>query len=376
MVAPAEPWADAAAEKRLAAESRLRTLLFLAQSAGLMVLAGVFWASGWSRKLAEGMAACFPDAVAAWPVLRAAYVALAVAGYECLMFPLSVWEAIAEGERPEERFGRWLLRHAGLVAVEAALLAGGFTALYAAARALPGAWWLAATGGYAVLALGVGEWAPAMLLPRLQPPRELDDPVLLEAVREAGRAFGREVEGIGEWDGAAEGEELPAARLVGAGRRVEVVFPAGLGRRVSRETLAFLAARKMAWAAHVVHVRLQIVRTVLAGAVFCFAGRVAQPIALRGGLAGGAFALGAFPVLAMALFGSAALAGLCVNALARRLELRADALAAARLGGAESLEGHFRELYAVRPFQLSVPWWQVLFRTLPSPARRLAALRR
>lgn len=376
MGAPAEPWADAAAEKRLAAESRLRALLFVAQSAGLMVLSGVFWASGWSRALAEGMASRFPDAVAAWPLLRAAYVALAVAGYECLMFPLSVWEAIAEGERPEERFGRWLLRHAGLVAVEAALLAGGFTALYAAARALPGAWWLAATGGYAVLALGVGEWAPTILLPRLLPPREIDDPALLEAVREAGRAFGREVAGICEWDVPLNDEELPVARLVGAGRRVKVAFPEGLPKRVPRKALVFLAARKMAWGAHVVNVRLQIVRTLFAGAVFFFTGRVVQPIALRGGLAGGAFALGAFPLLVMALFGFAGIAGLFVNALARRLELRADALATARLGGPAALERHFRELYADRPFQLSYPWWQTLFRTVPSPVRRLAAIRR
>jgi len=368
-----EPWYDEGAEAQARAYERAQGLLFLGRFALLFALAGMFWGSGASRALGEGLRRhlSFPYA---WPLVHLAFTSLAVFGYEALLFPLSV-RAHYSLEKAYGRltggFGEWLRSYLVTLLFEIGLMAGGFTTLVALMRVFPSVWWLLATALYGALVLGLGEWAPAHLLPRLRPPRPADDPDLEEDLRKLGRAAGFEMTGAAWWDFEHQ-EELESVRLVGRGRRRRAVYSEWAWRNLSRPARVFLAARRMYWLLNRRVRAVQGLQLVLAAGVFLGGGWMADWAARGRGLPG-ATAPEAFPFLVVALFGCAAVAGMAEHAVARWMELRADAFALRYAGGAERLLECLREEFRQEPFAAEVPAWQVwLLRRQPTAARRAA----
>ena len=369
-------WYDERREAQVRAYDRAQALLFLLRFALLFALAAAFWISGASRSLAVGVQAWFSFPFA-WPLACASFTALAVFGYEAILFPLSVLADYslerAHGRLAAE-FGAWLRGFAATLLLEMGIVTAAFTGLYALMRLFPSYGWLAATGVYAVLVVGLGEWGASWLLPRVRAPVPAGDAELEADLRRAGRAAGLEIVGVAWWDFEHQ-EELEEVRLTGIGRRRRVVFSAKAWREMGRREQVFLAARHMAWLRHGAARGVQALQVALAGGTFFGAAKIAESQARLRGLPG-VVSLEAFPFWVVSLFGLAALAGVVAHAVARRLELRADRFALRHAGGADVLLSCLRREFESEPFAVAAPGWQtVLLRRMPTPAARLAQAR-
>ena len=369
-------WYDERREAQARSYDRSQALLFLLRFALLFALAAVFWTSGLSRTLAAGLRNWFPYSFA-WPLVCACFTALSVFGYETVLFPLSVLADFtlerAYG-RLDGDFGGWLRGYVRTLLLEIGLMAGAFTGLYVLMRLYPTWSWLAATGAYALLVPGLGEWGPSWLLPRLRPPVPADDEALERELRRLGREAGVQIDGAAWWDFEHQ-EELEEVRLTGMGRRRRAVFSAQAWRTLGRREQAFLAARHLAWHRNGAAAGMQALQVALAGATFFGSIRIADWAARARGLPG-AVAPEAFPFWVVALFALAAVAGVAAHAVQRRMELRADRFALRHAGGEDVLLSCLRNRFEREPFAVDAPGWQVaLLRKMPTPARRLAQAR-
>lgn len=366
-------WYDEQHEARARAYDRAQAVLFLLRFALLFALAAVFWISGLSRALAAGLREWFAFPFA-WPLLSASFAALAVFGYEAVLFPLSVLADYSFEKvhgRLAAEFGEWLRGYAVTLLLEIGIMTAGFTGLYALMRFFPAGWWLGATGAYAVLVAGFGEWGPARLLPRMRPPVPAVNASLEAELRRVGREAGLEIQGVAWWDFEHQ-QDLEDVRLAGAGPRRRAIFSAQAWRNLGLREQVFLAARQMYWLRHGTGLGIQALQVVLAAGVFFGAARLADGAARARGLAGAA-APEAFPFLVVALFALAALAGVVAHAAVRRVELGADRFALRHAGGAEALLACLRHEFSQAPFAVDAPRWQVaLLRRMPTAARRLA----
>lgn len=366
-------WYDERREAQARSYDRSQALLFLLRFALLFALAAAFWTSGLSRSLAAGLRSWFPFPFA-WPLVCACFTALATFGYEVVLFPLSVLAGYtlerAYG-RLDVEFGGWLRGYVKTMLLEVGLVTAAFTGLYLLLRLYPSWGWLAATGAYALLVPGLGEWGPSWLLPRVRPPVPAADAALEQELRRVGREAGVQIDGAAWWDFEHQ-EELEEVRLTGLGRRRRAVFSAQAWRTLDRREQVFLAARHAAWHRHGAAAGLQLLQVALAGGVFFGATRIADAAARARGLPG-AVAPEAFPFWVVSLFALAALAGLVAHALTRRLELRADRFALRHAGGADVLRSCLRHRFEREPFAMDAPGWQVaLLWKMPTPAQRLA----
>ena len=366
-------WYDERREAQARAYDRSQALLFLLRFALLFALAAVFWMSGASRALAAGLRGWFSFPLA-WPVVYASFTALAVFGYEAILFPLSVladYSLERAHGRLEAEFGGWLRGFAATMLLEMGIMTAAFTALYWLMRVFPALWWLAATGAYAVLVVGLGEWGASWLLPRVRPPVPAGDRELEAELRRVGRAAGLEITGVAWWDFEHQ-EELEEVRLTGMGRRRRVVFSAKTWREMGRREQVFLAARHMAWLQNGAAPAVQALQVALAAGVFFGAATITEWEAGARGWPG-ASALEAFPFWVVSLFALAALAGVAAHAVVRRMELRADRFALRQAGGAEVLLSCLRREFDSAPFAVDAPGWQTaLLRRMPTPALRVA----
>ena len=141
-------WYDERRAAQARAYDRAQARLFLLRFALLFALAAVFWTTGASRALAAGLREklSFPFA---WPLVSAGFTALAVFGYEAILFPLSVLADYSLEHvhgRLAAEFGEWLRGFAATMLLELGIMTGAFTGLYALMRLFPTLWWLAATG--------------------------------------------------------------------------------------------------------------------------------------------------------------------------------------------------------------------------------------
>ena len=366
-------WYDEQREAQARAYDRAQAILFLVRFALLFALAAVFWLSGWSRALGAGLRNWFAFPFA-WPLVCAAFTALAVFGYEAVLFPLSVLADYSYERlhgRLDAEFTHWLGSFLLTLLLEIGIVTAGFTGVYVLMRFFPTGWWLAATAAYTLLVAGLGEGGAAWLLPRVRPPVPAHDAVLEEELRRVGRAAGLEITGAAWWDFEHQ-ENLEDVRLAGPGRRRRVIFSAPAWHGYGRREQVFLAARQMARLRHGAGWAMQALQVGLAGGVFWGAARITEWAARGHGLPG-ASAPEAFPFLVISLFALAAAAGVVAHAARRRQELAADRFALRMAGGAEVLQACLRIAFEQEPFAVTAPAWQVLLlHRLPTPARRLA----
>ena len=141
-----EGWYDERREAQARAYDRAQAVLFLLRFVLLFALAALFWLTGWSRALAEGLRGRmeFPFA---WPLVYSAFTALAVFGYEAVLFPLSVladYSLERAHGRLDVEFGAWLRGYLLTLLLEIGIVTAGFTGLVVLMRVFPAGWWLAA----------------------------------------------------------------------------------------------------------------------------------------------------------------------------------------------------------------------------------------
>lgn len=369
----ANDWYDRRLEAQARSHDQTRAILFLLRFALLFALAALFWKAGWSRALAEGLrnSLTFPFG---WALRHMAFVALAVFGYEAILFPLSVladYSFERAHDRSQDEFGDWLRGFLTTLLLEIVLVTGAFTALYALMRLFPSVWWIWAAGGYALIVMGLGEWGPSHLLPLMRPPVNADESAeLLAQLRQIGREAGLEITGVAWWNFDHQ-DQLEHISLNGMGRRRRVVFSEWAWKQLAPREQLFLAARLMAWHRHHLSWAVQALQLALTALALLGSAFIADSVARYVGLAGVA-SPAAFPFWVTALFGCAALAGLFAHALVRRLELRADRFALRHAGGPDALQTLLRQEFSRQPFAVSAPYWQtLLLRRMPTPAQRL-----
>jgi len=371
MLMPA--WMDERLEAKARSYDRAQALVYLLRFGLLFALAALFWVTGLSRSLAAGVERWFFFPFS-WPLVCASFTAIAVFGYEAILFPLSVIADFSL-ERVyghlEVEFGGWLRGFVMTMLIEVLIVTAGFTGVYVLMHFSPTLWWVWATLAYAVVVVGLGEWGPSWLLPRVRPPAISDDECLEADLRRVGQLAGLEIEGAGWWDFEHQ-EELEDVRLVGMGQRRRAVFSKQAWRALGPREQVFLAARHMAWHRSGSVLKVQGIQVALAALVFWGAGQLATVMARSRGLPGVA-APEAFPFWVVSLFGLAALAGLVAHAVFRRMELQADRFALQHAGGKEVLLSCLEHEFEQTPFAMDSPSWLViLLQRMPSPARRLA----
>lgn len=352
-------WYDEAQESRARAYARDQGLLYVLRFGLLFALAALFWMSGWSQALANGLRHWLSFSGGRWLVYPT-FIALAVFAYEAVLFPLSVL-ATYSLERAYQRlngeFGEWLRGYLLTLLLEIGIFTAGLMALYSLRLVWPGGWWLGAAGLYILLIGGLGEWAGARILPRVRPPILIHDADLLGELQRVGRAANLHIEKVAWWD-FADQEDWPDVRLVGRGRHRQVVFSAYAWRQLDPQVLVFIAARAMRHQAGAIIPSLFLLQSALAAAVFWGAGWVADMAARARGLSDG-FDIEALPFLVVALFAWAAVAGLVAHAVSRRWDLWADRFALREAGGVAVLQRSLEQAFEREPVAVDPPLWQV-----------------
>ena len=365
-------WYNAEKESQARAYDRIQGQLFLLRFGLLFAAAAAFWLSGLAEAVAAGLATRFTFPLA-WPLVCSWVTALAVAGYEVLLFPLSVLDDYSIERaygRLRGEFGQWLRGYLLSMLFEIGLLSGAFTGLYALHALLPNTWWLMATWLYGTLVGGLGKLGPAWLLPRVRPPVPITDEDLLAELRRVGKLAGLEITGAGWWNFDYQ-DDLDAVQLTGWGRRRQVVFTERAWRELDRRELVFLAARLMGWEQRHAALGMHLLHLTLTAAIFWGGGIIVAALAQSRG--DDAIHPAILPFWVVVLFGLAAVAGVVVHAVGRRGELRADQFALRHVGGADTLQTCLRHEFEREPFALDAAWWQVLLlRKTPTPAHRLA----
>jgi hypothetical protein len=363
------PGAPDSAERRAREEAVGEARLFFLQISAFLALAFLAWGTGFSRTAAVRWLAAWqpsPGGWLEWCAVRFSFVAAWILAYEILSFPIAVVFGGGADDAAEGRFTAWCGRHLLGVAGESAFLGTVFLAFYALQRLSPDWWWLAAAALYAFLQVACGLFADAWILPSLHPPRPLDDPRLLEAVRRAGACAGLDVRGLCVRD--AEGR----VTVSGLGKRVRVVFPESMA--ADAEAKAFFAAKALAARSFAAAGMLCAVDAVFATGAIFLASRFTQAVAHAAGLPGGDGALGAFPLLAGSLFALGAVLGAVYHALSRALELRSDRLAADWAGGKEVARKAIEAEAEAAGEPRELPAWATWFRKTPTPGERVRAV--
>lgn len=366
-------WYDERLEAQARAYDRAQALLFLLRFTLLLALATVFWVSGVSRSLADGLRGRFAFPLA-WPLICATFTAMAVFAYEAILFPLSVladYSLEKAHGRLDAEFGEWFRGYLLTLLLEIGIMTGGFAGIYVLMWFFPSFWWVGATIAYAALVVGLGEWGPSWLLPHMRPPVAVDDAPLEEELRRVGREAGLEIESAAWWDFEHQ-EDLESVRLAGKRDRLRVIFSEQAWKGLDRREQVFLAAREMALRRNGAALGVQALQVALAGGVFFGAAWLTDWAAQARGLIG-ASDPEAFPFLVVSLFSLAALAGIAAHAAGRRMELRADRFALQHAGGADALRTCLRLDFERAPFAANAAFWQVLLlRRMPTAEKRLA----
>jgi hypothetical protein len=363
---------DRALEAEAARLSRLDHAEFLIRLASLFVLSWIAWKTGLSRALADGLRGWF-SGTRAWPMTHVCLVAFCVFVYEIVLFPLAAFRELLDPPAPDSGNPDapppgWAADWVKSVLLDTAFCTAIATALYALMWFFPARWWLVATALYAVFIVGLSVWGPSLLLPRVTPPRPLEDPDLLASLRAIGTAAGLDIASCALWtlpEGARD-----RVILAGTGRRRTLLFDTDLARHADTSELQFLAALRIAGHKNGLDLLLRAAEIAIAAAVFRGMDRWMAAFSSQRGIPD-FFQPEVFPVWICILFGFASAGGLAMNWLNRRAALRRDAFAMAHAGGPEALLRHLRASFAQSAFPATLRWWQIPLSDTPPPSSRL-----
>ncbi len=328
---------------------RRRRIAVLRVGGWVLLLAGLA-ASGLSRTLAE-MAA---QAAALAPVPELLQASLVVAGYTVVValagrtfdLPLAWYGEFILDRRfgvSRRRAGGWLYGYLGTTVLRVVAWTAGAVFLYAAMRAWPSSWWLAASLALALLTIAATHLAP-LALPWLHHLQPLERPALRRRLETLVRRAGAAAIGIHEWRLGTD-PPRPNAALVGIGSTRRVLLTDALLADYSDDEIEVVVAHELAH-----HVHRDVWKTMayetLASAAACGAAQWAlQSVGPRLGLAGVDDVAG-LPIAVLAAGAALLLLAPVTNLISRRLERRADRYAVDLTGKPEALASSLRRLAA------------------------------
>ena len=365
---------ERALEADAARLSRLDHAEFLVRLGALFLLSWIAWKTGISRALADGLRGFF-SGTRAWPMTHICLVAFCVFAYEIALFPLAALREILDPPEPspddDDSPPGWAADWVKSILLDTVFSTAIATALYALMWFFPTHWWLAATAIYAVFVVGLSVWGPSLLLPRVSsPPRPLDDPDLLAALRRIGGDAGLDIAACSLWtppEGARD-----RIVLAGAGRRRTLLIDAALADApdASPDDLLFRAALRIAGHKNGLDLLLRAAEILIAAAVFWGMDRWMSAFSGERGIPD-FFQPEVFPVWICILFGFASAGGLAMNWLNRRAVLRRDAFALSHIPSPDALLRVLLSDFRTSPFPYTLRWWQLPLSNTPSTSTRL-----
>ncbi len=354
-----------------------QSVLFLLRFALLIILAALFWTSGLSHRLADGLRTYF-SGFTFWPLIYICFAAFSVMAYEIILFPLSVLSSYSledTHQQPPESFGGWLAGYLVSLVVAILIWTAGFTAFYVLLWLFPTWWWLAAGGLYALFVIGLSVWGPSLLLPRVRPPKPVNDAALLEKLQKTGEAAFLQITGLAKWP-FDDDQSMPPVVLSGTGSKRCVVFSSTVWDTYGTDEKVFAAARQMA--GHKGHADLKLIalQIILALGVLFGADRATTWFAVSRGFPD-KFAPELMPFWMVAFFSLAAFMSVFIKHFKQREELRRDRFALRQAGGCGVLLSCLQQDFKEMPFAVDAPWWQrLLLRDTPTATQRLALAER
>jgi STE24 endopeptidase len=348
-----------------------------AWGAGLLLCLAATPASSWMRSLSETIAAPMPMRLQP-SVVVLAYVLLLGVVHEAGALPIAFYRSFLLERRyglSTESFRHFVTDQAKGGALGAVLSLGGFSLLYLAMRQWPTWWWVAAAGGFGIVAIGLTRLAPVLLLPIFFTFRPLSRPSLRERLLKLSRRAGVAVTDACEWQISDRTRKANAA-LAGLGRTRRILVSDTLLAGHTDDEVEVILAHELAHYVHHDLWRGLALQTTVAALGFFVASRVLSALAPRLGWSGVADVAGLPALLLAAGLPSLALRP-AVNALSRRMEQAADRFALDLTGNAAAFVAAMQRLAnqnlsEEHPSQLA-RW---VFYTHPPVADRIAAARR
>lgn len=363
---------DAQAKAYEAAQNRL----FVLQTILTVAVLAVFFFSGASVRLAEGLRHTFS---AGWAV-NGCYILLSVFGFSAVLFPLSYYSGhVLETHYGLSRqdFGGWFWDYLKSLGLEMLLALVFFEFVYAVLHFFPSTWWLFATLFYVFFAVVLGALAPVLILPLFHKYTPLEDETLCGAVREFAERAGLKVVGVYRW-GLEEKTQTANAALAGLGRTRRILLGDTMLQRYTPEEIIAVLAHELGHYRHRDLTRMLAVGSALAAGGFYLAHRALGLLgnALSAWGVRGLADVGGFPVFLFVLFVFSLLVMPLLNAYSRRREYRADAYAVRALGTAAPLASALEKLARQNLAERDPPAWiEALLHSHPSIRRRVEAAR-
>ena len=238
-------------------------------------------------------------------------------------------------------------------------------------------WWIVAAAAFFAVSILLGQVAPVLILPLFYSVKRLEDPELLQRMRDLSQGTGLSIEGV--YRLALSEETVKGnAMLAGLGRTRRVLIGDTLLAGYTLDELSVILAHEIGH-----HVLGHIRKILLAGGLYSLLGLWLSNLALRAWLAGpgGRVDYASLPVytlpmvlLVLRLF-SLALEPL-VNLVARHYERQCDRYALARTGQPAAYVSAFSKLSRLNKEDPDPPRLEViLFHSHPPIAERIAMAR-
>lgn len=358
-----------------AAKSLRRQELFMAfvslfvGAAYLAVM--IAWGSAALRRFVERPGGSSQWAIVFW------YLLFFTLLYNLVHFPVAYYRGYVVERRfrlSKQRLRRWLWAEFKKYVVSAGLVVVVGQCMYFFLRHFDKTWWFWAWLAYLVFGLLLNRYGARVLLPLFYKREELDDEALKERLRSLVERAGYRVAAIKRVIVGADTRKANAA-VTGLGSTKEIL--------VSDTLLAILDAGEIeAVLAHeVAHLKrhhgelMLVVGTAVSFVGFVLAAGVLNLSTTALGLSGVSDVAG-FPLVVLAFAGLFLVLSPFLNYISRTLEWSADMWGAHFLGAPERLARAIEKLAANNLTEKDQPrYWEILFASHPSPARRIAYLR-
>jgi STE24 endopeptidase len=266
-------------------------------------------------------------------------------GLDILNLPFDFWSGFVLEHRYQlsnQTFGRWVWRRIKGYLIGGPLGLALFLGLYSLIWYSGAWWWIWAAAAWLVVSLVLGQLVPVVILPLFYKVTRLDDPPLLERLRQLAQGTGLAVEGIYRLHLSAETRKANAA-LAGLGRTRRVLLGDTLLDQFTPEEIEVVFAHELGH--HVLgHIKKMIVASVLmTGAGLWIVDQVLRHAAQ---------ALGyprfddpaALPLLMLVLTLFGLLLAPAQNALSRFFERQSDLYALSRTQRREAYRSAFTKL--------------------------------
>jgi STE24 endopeptidase len=349
---------------------RIQHLVFVFEAALVVAGLGVFLVSGASEWLAERARAVSPNP---W-VNVTLYGVAVIAGASLALLPVSFFA----GFWLEHRFGlstqslaRWWVDRAKSFGLSLLLGVLGLNAVYLFLRQAGDWWWLAAGGFFLVFGAVLSAVFPVWILPLFYTLRPLENETLRRRLEGLAARVGAQVLGVYRLAMSEKTRKANAA-FAGLGRTKRIILGDTLLERFTEDEIEVVMAHEMA---HYKHGDLW--KLLGWSSLTTLAGLKIADWVMRAMLPRVGFEqisqVGAFPLLALCLFGFGLVTMPLNNAFSRWRERKADRVALELTGNRDGFIRAMRKLAEQNLADLQPhPWIEFLLYDHPSLGRRIA----